>query len=275
MDTGRKLHLARMAIAILGIFVLAYGVLAYLALPEFWYHREHQPGFQSSLVTTTTPQGIPGDPLNVGLVGEKAEIIRAMYLAGWSPADPITLKSTLEITESVVFDRPYRDAPVSTLLYDGRKQDFAFEKEAGTSATHRNHVRLWKVLETGVEGKPVWMGSVTLDIAVGISEYTGQFTHHIGANIDTARDALIADLIAAEVLTEIYQLSGVGPTINGRNGGGDRYYTDGEIRVGVISPGAKPVPGPPRLADVPPLIQLKNGIWAAVTKQLGGSAGAN
>ena len=28
-----------------------------------------------------------------------------------------------------------------------------------------------------------------------------------------------------------YQVTGIGPTIAGRNGGGDPYYTDGEIWV--------------------------------------------
>ena len=29
----------------------------------------------------------------------------------------------------------------------------------------------------------------------------------------------------------IYQVTGIGPTLIGRNGGGDRYYTDGEIKI--------------------------------------------
>ena len=29
----------------------------------------------------------------------------------------------------------------------------------------------------------------------------------------------------------IYQVTGIGPTLIGRNGEGDRYYTDGEIKI--------------------------------------------
>jgi hypothetical protein len=33
----------------------------------------------------------------------------------------------------------------------------------------RHQVRFWKVLEKGIEGRPVWLGSATLDRSVGLS----------------------------------------------------------------------------------------------------------
>jgi hypothetical protein len=172
-----KRHLLRSSLYSLAAVALVYFIAAYLVLPWVWSHYEHQPGLAAHPAITVTPQGIPGDPLNVGLVGEKASVIRALLRAGWTPADPITLKSSLEIAESVVLDRPYRDAPVSTLLYEGRKQDLAFEKPIGTSADRRNHVRFWLVLDKGAEGRPVWLGSATLDHGVGVSHYTGHASH--------------------------------------------------------------------------------------------------
>ena len=213
---------------------------------------------------TTTPSGIPGDPLNVGLVGAKNEIVLAMHAAGWLPADAITLKSSIEIAGSVVLDRPYRTAPVSPLIYDGRQQDLAFEKPIGDSADRRNHVRFWQVLATGVEGRPVWLGSASLDRGVGLNAYTGQFTHHISPDVDAERDTLITGLVTAKVVTELYDVSGVGPTLNGRNGEGDPYYTDGDIHVAVLSAGARPVAAPPVNEGNSPLVTLKNNIWQMV-----------
>ena len=110
---------------------LVYVLLAYLALPALWRHYEHQPGLQGRPMLTATSAGIPGDPINVGLVGDRAEVVSAMTKAGWQPADPITLESSIAIVGSVLLDRPYRDAPVSSLYYEGRKQDLAFEKLVG------------------------------------------------------------------------------------------------------------------------------------------------
>jgi hypothetical protein len=257
----------RWAIGIASVLVL-YLTLSYLVLPRLWEHHEHQPGLASKGAVTHTADGIPGDPLNVGIVGDKTDLLRAMNDAGWIPADPITLKSSIEIVGSVAFDRPDTDAPVSPLFYEGRKQDLAYEKPIGTSADRRNHVRFWLVLEKGVEGRPVWLGSATQDAGVSLSRDTGQVTHRIAPDIDAERDLLIGDLVAAKVVTDLYTVSGVGPTLSGRNGEGDPYYTDGDIHIAVLSPGAKPVAAAPKVEADPFLIQSKNQVWGALEKLL-------
>jgi hypothetical protein len=184
-------------LVIFAVIALTYGVVAYALLPLLWRHYEHQQGLASKPMITETAEGIPGDPLNVGLVGDEAELHRIMLAAGWQPADAITLRTSIAIAGSVVLDRPYEGAPVSTLFYEGRRQDFAFEKAIGGSADRRHHVRLWLVLAKGNEGRSVWLGAATRDLGVGLSHYTGQITHHIAADIDAERDALLADLTAS------------------------------------------------------------------------------
>ena len=241
--------------------MLVYVFLAYAVLPFAWIHYEHQMRLQGRPMLTRTAQGIPGDPFNVGLVGTAENIVRAMHAAGWFPADPVTLRSGIAIIGSVVFDRPYRDAPVSPLFYDGHREQLAYERENGSSADRRHHVRFWRVLAQGKEGKPVWLGSATFDISVGFSRYTGQITHHIAPDIDAERDRLSADLIEAGMVITTYSVSGIGPTLLGRNGEGDRYYTDGEIEIMVlVENGLARSRQPARLPD-PPLVALKNGIW--------------
>ncbi|WP_052764039.1 LssY C-terminal domain-containing protein [Microvirga massiliensis] len=248
------------AAALLG----AYALLAYVALPSVWTHYEHQRGLQGRPMVTHTEQGIPGDPLNVGLVGSKEDVVRAMHAAGWYPADPITLRSSLEIVDSVLLDRPYRDAPVSPLFYQGRREDLAYERPVGSSADQRHHVRFWRVLESGQEGRPVWLGSVTFDRGVGVSRYTGQVTHHIAPDIDAERDGLINDLVQAGMVATRYQVSGIGPTLNGRNGEDDPYFTDGEIWMAVLVVAGDKRTQPPAVLVSPPLVRAKNGVWNIV-----------
>ena len=87
---------------------------------------------------------------------------------------------------------------------------------------------------------------MTFDRGSGVSHYTGQITHHIAPDLDAERNRLLADLTAAGMVTTLYQVSGIGPTLNGRNGGGDLYYTDGEIRMAVLAVGGQPRTEPPR-----------------------------
>jgi hypothetical protein len=250
---------------VLGIVPIVYLILAYVALPSLWKHHEHEPGLADRPMVTHTSDGIPGDALNVGLVGSKEDIIRAMHEAEWFPADPITLRSSIDIIGSVVLDRPDHDAPVSPLYYDGKKQQLAFEKPDGRSADKRHHVRLWLVLEKGTDGRPVWLGSITFDRGVGLSHDTGQVTHHIGPNIDAERDLLMGDLRAAGMVTTFFQISGIGPTLLARNSEGDPYYTDGEIDVAdLVRDGVKNTK-PPTTLPPPTLIALKDQVWHGVS----------
>lgn len=253
---------------ILGAVPIVYLLLAYLILPAVWTHHEREPGLASLPMVTRTGDGIPGDALNVGLVGNREDFTRAMHAAEWFPADPITLRTSVEIIGSVMLDRPYHDAPVSPLYYQGKKEQLAFEKPDGKSADRRHHVRLWQVLEKGTNGRPVWLGSITFDRGVGLSHDTGQVTHHIGPDIDAERDLLMHDLRVAGMVEAFFQISGVGPTLFGRNGEGDSYYTDGEIDFArLVLNGAKRTE-PPAILAPPALIALKDQVWHGVAPSI-------
>jgi len=260
---SRRLRLRNLAAGAIAVLVL-WGLAAYVVLPMAWTHYERQPGLADRPMVTHTAQGIPGDPLNVGLVGGKADVLRAMHAAGWYPADPITWRTSIDIVGSVILDRPDPDAPVSPLYYDGRREDFAFEKPVGISADRRDHVRFWQVLERGAEDRPVWLGSATFDRGVGLSHDTGQVTHHIGPDVDAVRDELTADLQKAGMVEATYQVTGVGPTLNGHNGEGDPYYTDGEIWVSRLVPEGVKTSKPPEVLPPPAFVGFKDRLWHRV-----------
>jgi hypothetical protein len=248
--------------------VLAYGALAYLALPAIWTHYEHQKGLANLPMVTRTAQGIPGDPINVGLIGDERDVLCAMNEAGWFPADPVTFKSSVEIAGSVLLDRSYKDAPVSPLYYLGRHEDLAFEKPEGHSADRRHHVRFWKVLDKGEEQRPVWLGDAAFDRGVGVSHYTGAITHHIDADIDLERKTLADDLERAGMVDAKYQVTGIGPTLDGRNGGGDLYYTDGEVWVLRLVVACEKRSTPAAIIASPAATEIKDQIWQAVAGTL-------
>ena len=256
---------------VLGAFLWAG--LAYAFLPLVWRHYEHQLGLEGHEMATRTAQGILGDPINIGLVGSQADIVCSFRSAGWLPADPVTLATSFKIIGSVVLDRPYPAAPVSPLFYDGRREDLAFQKQDGRSPDTRHHVRFWKVLDSGAEGRQVWLGAGSFDRGVGLNHYTLQVTHHIDADIDAdidaERDQIAADLADGGTVEGIYQVTGIGQTFDGRNGGGDRYFTDGEVVVLRLEPDCATRKGAaPEVLPSPPLVEWKNGIWRVLRRYL-------
>ena len=247
---------------VIGGLLVAYVTLAYGVLPALWRHYEHHPALESAPKTTLTGEGIPGDPLNVGFVGQEQDVIHSFAASGWLPADPITLRSSAHITESALLGKAFPTAPVSNLFVYGRVQDLAFEQQVPGKTRQRHHVRLWKSDQAAGDGRPVWMGAATFDRSVGISHLTGKITHHIAADVDAERDKLIADLQSHGQLFALYQVTGVGSTVWGRNGGGDKYFTDGELSIGVLGAGGAVNPAPVSQKENPVAVRAKNTVWA-------------
>ena len=183
---------------------------------------------------TMTKQGNPGDPVNVAFVGSEEELHRALAAAGWYAADPITLRTSLRIAADVVLHKPYDHAPVSNLFLWDRVQDLAFEQPVGDSPKQRHHVRFWRSRELDRRGRPLWLGAATFDERVEISRTTGGFTHKISPNIDSERNKILGDAITARALDGYYWVEQFHRQRDGRNGGGDPYFTDRRLAVGVI-----------------------------------------
>jgi hypothetical protein len=183
---------------------------------------------------TTTAQGNQGDAINVAFVGTEQELHRMFAAACWYAADPITLKTSVRIAADVVLHKPYAHAPVSDLYVWGRKQDAAFEQPVGDSPKQRHHVRFWCSHEVDRHGEPLWLGAATFDERVELSRTTGGITHKIGPEIDRERNKLVSDAARSGVLDGYYWVDRFHRNREGRNGGGDPYFTDGRLAVGVI-----------------------------------------
>jgi hypothetical protein len=257
----------KQSLLLLAGLVALYIFVSYLVLPATWTRIEHEPGLAKYTMLTATAQGIPGDPINVGLVGSREDVVRAFHAANWYPADPITMRTSVEIIGSVLLDRPYTTAPVSPLFFDGRREDLAFERPEGSSADRRQHVRLWLMLASGADARPVWLGSATFDSGVTLSRDTGQVTHRIAANVDAERDRLVTGLNDAHMVTSLYQMRGIGPTLAGRNGEGDPYYSDGEIWVARLVVAGKESDKPAEMEPPPALIQMKDAAFSLASQE--------
>ena len=110
------------------------------------------------------------------------------------------------------------------------------------------------------------MGAATFDRSVGVSHLTGKITHHIAPDVDDERDKLIADFQAHGQMFALYQVTGIGSTLWGRNGGGDRYFTDGELSVGVLGASGEVNQRQVTQKENPVAVRAKNGVWGWIKK---------
>jgi hypothetical protein len=215
--------------------LIIWAALAYLIAPRLWelYFHYHKDFAQVARVTQTS-DGHPGDPINIALVGSDAQVVQAMSGAGWYPADPITLSTSLRIAADSVLRRPDDNAPVSDLYLFGRKQDLAFEQPVPGGPRQRHHVRFWRWDQLD-DGRPLWFGAATFDERVGLSYATGQITHHIGPDIDAERDRIAQELLRMGQVQSLEWDNNFHSQREGRNGGGDPWRTDGRLAIVVLA----------------------------------------
>jgi hypothetical protein len=187
----------------------------------------------STSTRSFTHAGRPGDPLNIAVVGSEDELLRIMAAALWDPADPITVKSSLRIAVDSVVRKPYIDAPVSNLYVNGKKQDLAFEQPAANNPSKRHHVRFWRMDPPNRLDRPLWIGAATYDASIGLSHVNGHITHHIAPDVDSERDKLVGDIQRVGMVA-IRWIDNFQTLRQGRNGGGDLFYTDGRLAVIVV-----------------------------------------
>lgn len=231
----------RLSFRTLVFLVLFWVVVTYLLLPRLHqiFSLIYVPDY--FIGRTKTYDGLLGDPINLAFDGEEVDIHAVMRAAGWTLADPITIKSSWKMVVATLLSRSYRHAPVSDLFLFGRSQDFAYQQEVDGRPHQRHHVRFWKVpsgwmLPGGHRAQ--WLAAGTYDKSVGLSAFTLQVTHKIDEDIDAERDYIIGTIRYADPAVKVRVIEDFSTAYHHRNGGGDRIRTDGHLPV-VDAAGAK------------------------------------
>ncbi|HSX47141.1 MAG TPA: LssY C-terminal domain-containing protein [Patescibacteria group bacterium] len=229
--------------------LVTYALAAYIFIPalirtfRIFFPPKHLPLY------CITPDGFASDPLNIGLICRRHELILTMEKAGWFIADPHNPKYIIKHLLSLFFDWEYNHAPVSNLYLFGRKQDLAFEKFVKDRTTSRHHVRFWATTFDG--NKPLsarsihwhnrkrhvqadellWVGAASLDIGVVPIRHNLQLTHMVDPDTNKERELIINQIQKIKKIKKIEDIKLDDPyRLVNRTWRGE-LNTDGKMRV--------------------------------------------
>jgi hypothetical protein len=185
--------------------------------------------------TTNSNATRDGDPLNLVIVESKKDPIVPFIARDWHLSRKLDVASMIETARAFIFRDEYLTSPVSPLYVFGRREDVALQK-ARSTINERVHARLWITPYT-FESRRVWIGQVSRDIGVRLTDQTWNLTtHKIGPDVDFDRGYLLQDLLMSGFVERYGFVDGVraAPASAPRaNLTGDPYYTDG-LRVVVF-----------------------------------------
>ena len=230
---------------------LTYGIAAYIVLPRAVrmglkiLQRKRVPRF------TVTGDGLPGDPVNLVLIGNLQQLRTAFVIAGWSEADRLGVASSWRMICAFVLNSPYPTAPFSTFYLYGRGQDIGFQKAIDNSPRKRHHIRFWALSLARAEAtvgtasfwlntdRPphdahvLWVGAGTKDTGLSLTRLTFQITHATDLDTNAERDYIIAELRNNRVIQDVNSYrSGQRLPLEPVN----HYITDGDVTVARLAP---------------------------------------
>jgi len=229
---------------------VTYGVAAYIVLPRAIrmglriLQNKRVPSY------TITSDGLPGDPVNVVLVGTLQQLRGAFAALGWSEADPLNLASSWGMVRAFVLNTPYPTAPFSPLYLFGRGQDIGLQKAIDNSPRKRHHIRFWALSQMRAQAtwgtadfwlnterppddeRVLWIGAGTRDTGLSLTRLSFQITHATDSDTNTERDYIVDELRKNRSIeaVKIYQA--------GENLFPERvnhYITDGEITLAILA----------------------------------------
>jgi hypothetical protein len=230
---------------------LTYGIAAYIVLPRAVrmglkiLQRKRVPRF------TVTGDGLPGDPVNLVLIGNLQQLRTAFAIAGWSEADRLGVASSWRMICAFVLNSAYPTAPFSTFYLYGRGQDIGFQKAIDNSPRKRHHIRFWALSLARAEAtvgtasfwlntdRPphdahvLWVGAGTKDTGLSLTRLTFQITHATDSDTNAERDHIIAELRNNRVIQDVNSYrSGQRLPLEPVN----HYITDGDVTVARLAP---------------------------------------
>jgi hypothetical protein len=205
---------------VLAIFI-TYIIAAYVLIPALIRaYRIIRPPDHVPLYSVT-PDGFASDPINIGIVATRRELITAMEKAGWYVADRHNVWNVFRLGAAVIIGRPYPHAPVSSLYLFGRKQDVAFEIPLGGTPSERHHVRFWATTfekkrklnvrsihwhhrrEHVYSDKLLWVGAASLDVGITFVRHNLQLSHMIDPDTDQERELILQLLRARGLVNKV------------------------------------------------------------------------
>lgn len=199
----------------------SYGIGAYVALPLAIQIGLKLFGGYNVPRFTKNGDGLPADPINVGLIGTLDQVRAAFDAIGWTEADELGFSSSVGMVKAVLFGSSYHRAPFSSLYLFGRSQDVGFQKAITKSPHKRHHVRFWGLNLEHLENEAddssfwhaanlssddepsLWIGAATRDIGLSLTPMTYKVTHATDSNTIGERDLIMFKLQDKKLIGDV------------------------------------------------------------------------
>jgi hypothetical protein len=138
----------------------------------------------------------------------------------------VAFGSAARAVKTMMAGADYPTAPIAPLFWNGRANDYGFEKPVDATAVHqRRQIRIWKTdMITETDGH-VFVGLACLD-----SGLKWWLAHELNPDLNAAREEVVGNLHRSGSKTDVQKIEFVPPQ-TGKTSTGERFFTDGYLAV--------------------------------------------
>lgn len=171
--------------------------------------------------------GLPGDPLNIVIVGYPQVVRAALTGAGWTEV-PTSLRGSIWAgLGEYLAGRPVAAfPPMNDYRLRGRRQDMNWAMPV-RFLQERHHFRLWRTGIADRNGRSYWWGSANYDLRVRWRD----LSHVPDPDADKERDFIASTLMNSPRQRGILILPAPRVPREGENDKGYPFRTDGRVAV--------------------------------------------
>jgi hypothetical protein len=169
--------------------------------------------------------GLPMEPINIVVVGNRRYIYRHFKQHGWFAADKLGAISLIKALVASSFNLSYHEGIIGKSYVKGKPFLLGFQRPTRADTfRRRHHLRLWQT-PYKINARRVWAGTLSYDRSVGVSKSLWP-THHISPTLSWEESFLAASI----GIKRPRHLTLSRPS-QGQLGNGDHYQYDGKALV--------------------------------------------
>ncbi|MDD5304279.1 MAG: LssY C-terminal domain-containing protein [Elusimicrobia bacterium] len=171
--------------------------------------------------------GLPGDPLNLVIVGRREAVRDALRSAGWTEIPTSARGSIRAGLEEFLAGRPVASfPPMNDYRLRGRRQDMNWAMPV-RFLQERHHFRLWRTGTVDRSGRDFWWGSANYDLRVRWRD----LSHVPDPDANRERDFIVSTIMNSPRQRGILILPAPQVPTEGENDKGYPFKTDGRVAV--------------------------------------------
>jgi len=174
---------------------------------------------------------LPGDMVNILLIGSEDDVVKVFTTAGWVKVDKSVGSTVMAGLMDTFEKKDYLTMPMSTLYLFDRPQDYGFaHAEPVRVVMSRNHLRVWKS-PYQVKGRQLWCIAATHDIGFERDQRNNGVTHKIDPAIDGEREYVNQTLSGTGLVVARGHVTPADALTTAKTATGGEFHSDGRILV--------------------------------------------